>query len=493
MAYFIGIDLGGTLTKAGVYDAEGQEMAVAEKNVPLLSEHPGFAERNMEDLWLAVCEVTQSAIAQSQIAKHQVKGISFSSHGKGLYLLDRHNQPLRNGIVSSDTRAATLVSDWQKNGVEDRTYPNSRQQIWTGQPVSLLAWLKEHEPENYQKIDTVLMVHDYIRFMMTGEKGAELTNISGSNLYDNHTNQYSEQLASAFGVSDILSSLPPTVESSEHCGSVTLGAARALGLNAGTPVFGGLFDVVASAIASGLNDNQAISIAAGTWSIATTLSKWIEPSDHHYIWGRYCTKDTYFVHEGSPTSASNLAWWRQHLLPDVSLQQCNQWVEQAQKQNTEEVYYLPYLYGSNGGTGLHGSLIGLQGHHGKQEVINAIYEGIVFSHLINQDRILKITPNAKRIKMTGGPTKSQVWVNMFASASQLPIEISSTEQEGCHAAALCAAVGGGHYKDFNEAISATHTPGKLVEPEPKQSTRLREKFQHFQELNAVLSGPNTTS
>ncbi|CCN47486.1 hypothetical protein MADA3029_1070164 [Vibrio nigripulchritudo MADA3029] len=66
-----------------------------------------------------------------------------------------------------------------------------------------------------------------------------------------------------------------------------------------------------------------------------------------------------------------------------------------------------------------------------------------------------------------------------------PIETSSTEQEGCRAAALCAAVGSGHYKDFNEAISKVHTIDQIVESEPKKSVRLREKFQRFQELNAV--------
>lgn len=88
---------------------------------------------------------------------------------------------MRNGIISSDTRALAFVKKWYREGIDKLAYPKGLQQLWTGHPVSLLAWLKAHEPANYDKIDAVLMVHDYVRFRLTGEATAEITNISGSN------------------------------------------------------------------------------------------------------------------------------------------------------------------------------------------------------------------------------------------------------------------------------------------------------------------------
>ena len=149
-AFFMGVDLGGTVIKAGVYTPEGQEIVVAEHPFPTESPEAGFSERNMDVLWEAACSVIREAIKNSRLNASQISGVSFSSHGKGLYLLDKHGKPVRNGIVSSDSRAQAIVDEWHKNGTADKAYPLSLQQLWASHPVALLRWLKENEPDNYQ-------------------------------------------------------------------------------------------------------------------------------------------------------------------------------------------------------------------------------------------------------------------------------------------------------------------------------------------------------
>lgn len=487
MSYFIGIDLGGTVIKAGIYDECGNEVSVCEHNATLIAQHEGFSERNMDELWQSVCTVIQGALKSGSVNNADVKGVSFSSHGKGLYAVDKAGRPVRNGIISSDTRALSIVKKWLEDGRADKAYPYGMQQIWTGHPVAILRWLYENERENYDKIDSIFMVHDYVRFCMTGNKGAEITNISGSNLYNVKTGTYDKILASNFGIDECYDRLPPIVQSAQNCGGVTKEAAEATGLKEGTPVFGGFFDVVAASIASGVTDDTVLSATSGTWSIATTVHKSIKDDPHHYIWGNYCIPDLYFVHEGSPTSASNLAWWRNLLLKNVSLDECNAYVDKAQKERKDSsLFYFPYLFGSNFKLGQHASLYGLQAHHDMQDIVNALYEGIVFSHLINQDKVVKISPNLKTIRMAGGPTNSKPWMQMFASASNLPIEISSIKQVGCMAAALCAAVGSGHFKDFSEAVKATHKASVAIEPCASQHDYLRERYARFLEINKSL-------
>ena len=332
------------------------------------------------------------------------------------------------------------------------------------------------------------MVHDYVRFRMTGEIGAEITNISGSNMYNIQTGQYDPKLMSLFGVEECENKTAPIVGSSEECGKITAKAAEELGLAAGTPVFGGFFDVVSAAIASGVVDDTAISAAAGTWSIATAVSKSIPKKAHHYVWGRYCIPGLFFVHEGSPTSASNLSWWRDNVISHLSLDECNKYVDEIQKAfKKTSLFFLPYLFGSNYQIGMNANLYGLQAHHTIKDVVYAIYEGIVFSHTLNQDKILQIAPNATTIRMNGGPTNSEPWMKIYASTANMPIEISTVKQTGCKAAAICAAVGAGYYSDYYDAIKQTLQPMKIIEPDLKLNAYLRERYAEFLEINEKLA------
>lgn len=374
---FIGVDIGGTVTKAGIYNELGQEIHVASQYAQVLSEQPGFTERNMHELWDTVCSVIKKALYESQVPPLSIGGIGFSSHGKGLYAIDKKGEPVRNGIISSDTRALAFVKKWYREGIDKLAYPKGLQQLWTGHPVSLLAWLKAHEPANYDRIDAVLMVHDYVRFRLTGEATAEITNISGSNFYNQFTSRYDRDMMALFGIEEVADKTAPVVNSTDCVGHITLQASLDCGLCPGTPVFGGFFDVVASAVSSGIDRADTLSAVAGTWSIATSVTDSIIASDFPYIWGKYCIPGKYFVHEGSPTSASNLSWFVKQFFPDDD--RCYDHFESWIAQDTDSnLIFLPYLFGSNLAMDLPGALVGLAGHHTKKDIIAAIYRGIVF-------------------------------------------------------------------------------------------------------------------
>jgi len=488
MACFLGIDIGGTVTKAGLYSADGQEIGVAERYADVLSPQPGFTERNMDELWQTVCNVIQEVIHDTQVAPADILGVSFSSHGKGLYAIDGEGRPVRNGIISSDTRALALVKEWQGKGIDRLTYPRGLQQLWTAHPATLLRWLKINEPENYHRISAVLMVHDYVRYRLTGVIAAEVTNISGSNLYNQHTGDYDPQLMEDFGIAEVRHKTAPVIGSTEQGGSVTKSAAQACGLALGTPVYGGLFDVVASAVCSGVCDDRILSAVAGTWSIATCVTDSIIPSEYPYVWGSYCVPGKYFVHEGSPTSAANLAWFMRNFCGDENTpyQQFDKWVAERSGHDTE-IVFLPYLFGSNYSLNLAGGLVGMRSHHEKADIIYALYEGIVFSHLLHQDRILQLNPQVKRIRITGGPTHSPVWMQMFADAGNLPLDVLDIKQSGCRAAALCAAVGRGYYSDFAEAIAATQPDVRTYTPQKDAHLQLRRQMAHYLNTAKALS------
>ncbi len=478
---FLGVDIGGTMTKAGLYTKEGKEVAVAEKSGDGITLQPGWVERDMEQFWQSVCFCIDECIKKAGIDNSQIKGVGFSAHGKGLYLIDKLGNPVRNGIISNDTRATQIVKNWKSKAIDKQAYPLGRQQLWTGHPVALLAWLKENEPENYKKIDSVFMAHDYIRYKLSGEKRAEITNISSSNAYNIQKNAYDKDMLSMFGIEESFTCFPPTIGSFEQGGVVSPIAAQQTGLAEGTPIFGGVFDVVGGALAAGVVDENTLNIIAGTWAITTRMKKKIEESAYPYIWGNYSIEDTFFVHEGSPTSASNLQWFVDNFMryDENPFESCNAWVAELYSEPCE-IFFLPYLYGSNISYDLQAQFFGLKAHHRKKHMVKAIYEGVVFSYLIHHKRIMAPKPDITKIRFTGGPTRSPIWVQMFCDAMGMAVEVIELKQPGCSAAALCAIAGIHKEEPIQNLIEQFQPDISLYSPDMEQHKRLTREFKKFE-------------
>lgn len=204
--YWLGLDCGGSWLKAGLYDREGREAGVQRLPLCALSPQPGWAERDMAELWQCCTAVIRALLTHSGVSGEQIVGIGISAQGKGLFLLDKNDKPLGNAILSSDRRAMEIVRRWQEDGIPEKLYPLTRQTLWTGHPVSLLRWLKEHEPERYAQIGCVMMTHDYLRWCLTGVKGCEESNISESNLYNMSRGNMTRALPTGWG---LLKSITP--------------------------------------------------------------------------------------------------------------------------------------------------------------------------------------------------------------------------------------------------------------------------------------------
>ncbi|MDD3823821.1 MAG: FGGY family carbohydrate kinase, partial [Sphaerochaetaceae bacterium] len=241
--YFLGVDNGGTVSKAAIFDEMGTLVAQASSTVRMLTPHAGHTERDMEELWQVTASTIAKAIAKSGLQGKDIKGVACTGHGKGLYLWGKDDRPLGNGIISTDTRAWEYPKRWQEDGTADRVFEKTFQSILACQPVSLLNWIKDHEPGRMDRIKWIFEVKDYIRFRLTGEAFAEITDYSGSNLLNCKTKAFDRSLLDEFGLGDLHGALPPLVGSSQMCGHITKEAAAATNLTEGTPVAGGMFDI----------------------------------------------------------------------------------------------------------------------------------------------------------------------------------------------------------------------------------------------------------
>lgn len=488
--YWLGIDCGGTYLKAGLYDRQGAELCISRQALPVISEHPGWAERDMSALWQSCIDTIANVLRQSGVSGQQVQGIGISAQGKGLFLLDKNEKPLGNAMLSSDRRAIEVVSQWQRDGLPELLYPLTRQTLWTGHPVSLLRWVKLHQPERYRQIGSVMMAHDYLRFCLTGERACEETNISESNLYNMTLGGYDPQLTELLGISEINSAIPPVVGSAEIGGRVTEEVAAKTGLCAGTPVVGGLFDVVSTALCAGLQDEFTLNAVMGTWAVTSGLVPEIcQHEAHPYVYGRYANAQNsdaknYIVHEASPTSSANLEWLTQQL-GGLGFEEINRLVAALPKAGSD-VMFLPFLYGSNAGLDMTAGFYGLQSLHHRGHLLQAVYEGVVFSHMTHLNRMRERFTQVKKLRVTGGPAHSKVWMQMLADVSGLPIELPQVEETGCLGAALAALVGCGVYSDFKQAQGQLSHDIQRIEPDADAWSAYQHKFTRYQYLIEAL-------
>ena len=496
MKYLLGIDNGGTYAKAALVDELGHQVAVASELVPSIHEKLDFAERDMKELWKANCHAIRRAISESGVTAGEIAGISFSGHGKGLYLIGRDGEPVRNGILSTDNRARVYVKKWIDNGTAKKVREITYQTVLACQPVSLLAWLRDHEPEVYDKAFYVFSVNDYIRFCLTGVPGAEITSASGSNLVNMATGKYDPEILSEFGIRDAYDKLPPLKMPTEICGSVTELAAAETGLRVGIPVCAGMFDIDACGIAAGLSDESKICMIAGTWSINEFISRSPIVNQTNSLNSLFCIPGYYLIEESSPTSAGNLEWFVKNLLKSENspkggknkalYNQIDEWVESVSPEESVPVF-LPFLDGSNESPLAKAAFVGLTSYHTKCHLMRAVYEGVVFSHATHVKRLLEnhVTPSG--ISLTGGVTNSKIWVQIFADVLQIPIYVIQEKESGAQGAAIAASIAAGIYLNLEEAVRNMVHVSHTVQPRQELKEVYEKKYDAYRRVIAGLS------
>ncbi len=494
--FLLGLDNGGTLVKAGLYNVKGGAAAFASAEIPAILGKDGIVERDMEVLWEVNCRVIRDVIAKAKINPLDIKGVSVSGHGNGLYLVDDDLKPVMNGIYSTDTRAKGYVERFNKTGICDSIFPKTMQTLYPGQFPPLLVWLSDNRPDILKRAKWALGCIDYIRLCLTGEVFGEITNMSAASVMDQNTRKYDDGILEAMGIAHYKRLLPPLAQSCGVCGRVSVKASRQTGLSEGTPVAGGLIDLTACAIASGLADTKRLCMIAGTWSINEFIWKKPLVSKGLLLTSVYCIDGYYLITDGSMTSASNLEWFLHEFFKIEKRNMEEQGKDvysaasamvEAVKPEDSDVIFLPFLYGTNVDADARSCFLGLSGWHRKAHMLRAVYEGIVFSHRMHIEKLLALRNNPpETIRMAGGVTKSSVWVQMFADALQIPIEISDSSELGTLGVAMCAGVAVGEYASLYEASGIFSKTSYVFKPDKAKKDIYNRKYKLYKKAIECL-------
>ena len=488
MSYLLGIDNGLTVTKAVVFDADGRVRGMGA--LPSHQHHPrpGWVEKDPDRQWGDTCEVIGRALRQSGISAHAVAAVAFTGHGDGLYTVDAEGRPVRPAITSLDARGGGILEQLDREGVPGRVLPLVGEVPFGVQPAVLARWVKENEPDIYNRIAWVLSCKDWLKYKLTERISTDPTDASAG-FTDVRTQRYSEAALSLYGLAELWDKLPPIVGSAQIAGEVTRAAARQTGLAAGTPVVSGLHDCDASALGSGCTLPGQLMVIAGTFSINELISEdpiadpavlcrnWIEP-------GRWMNISL------SAASAINLEWYVQQLAPEAA-QAAHQvgrspfaFVNdevQAVLDDPSDIIYLPFLYGAPDNPDCSAALLGLRGWHRRGHVLRAIYEGAVFNHRTHVDA-LRAHFTITECRLAGGGARSAVWAQMFADGLGMPVSVTDAAEAGALGAAICAGVGVGMYTSITDGANRTTSIARRFEPDSRRSKRLETGYQRYQEV-----------
>ena len=492
--YLMGIDCGGTMAKAALFDLQGREIGVASRKIETLSPAPGQFERDANGMWRDTAAAIREVIEKSGVNPPEIVGVACTGHGNGLYLTDKQGVPVRNGVISTDKRALSYIEAWQAQSLDEKVRPKTMQSLWAGQPNALLAWLKDHEPGTLKKAGWVLMCKDFIRFKLTGAVQAELTDMSGTSLLNLQTRQYDPELFDLWGISELITLMPPLVQTAEICGKVTTEAAALTKLQEGTPVAGGMFDIDACGLATGMLDENQLCMVAGTWGCNQFVSKVPVIDKDVFMTSCYSIPGYYLMLEGSPTSASNFEWFVSEFfaadkqLPEHQgkpvFQICDELLEKSEPDMG--LFFLPFLMGANVNPYAKACFIGLTARHTRGDLIRAIFEGVIFSHLWHVKRLMKFTRMPGCIRLTGGVAKNEAWVQMFADCFQVPVQIPDGSELGALGAAIAAGVACQCFATYAEACGAMVHLTRTQTPDVSKKDYFEEKYRRYTKILAGL-------
>ncbi len=417
-----------------------------------------------------------------------VAAVGCAGHGNGLYLLDRQGAPLL-AIQSLDMRAARLAEELRAGGNGARLHAICLQEPWPSQTPTLLAWVRRHAPEIYARCGTAFFCKDFITFRLTGRRVSDISDMSGAGLIRLPEATYDADLFDRYGLADARDMLPELVGPTDIVGGVTAEAAAATGLAEGTPVVGGLFDVVASALGSGASAPGEASIIAGTWSINQVIAAEAIVDPGMFMVSAF-GPDRFMAIELSATSAANLEWYVRELVERGAHHEdpfgaCNRRVAEVAPA-ADDPYFHPFLYGSREGAFMRAGFYGLAGWHGEGHLLRALFEGVAFEHRRHIDVLRSSGVRFDSATLSGGGARSTVWPQMFADVLGIPITVGACAETGALGAAIAAGVGAGVFPDVAAGVREMTRSRAAFTPDPAMARHYGERYRTYGMLTAAM-------
>ncbi len=421
--YWLGVDVGTGGSRAILLDSSGEEAAaVSVAHEEMMMEQPLWAEQRPENWADAAFQAIRGALARAGITGHQVRGVGLSGQMHGLVILDRNHEVIRPALIWCDQRSQPQV-DWinQRLGTA-KVLEHTANPVLTGFTLPKLLWVRDHEPQRFGSLRHVLLPKDYVRFRLTGELATEVSDASGTAMFDVVRRCWSFEMMD--GLELDRSILPPAYESADVTGTISERAAALTGLAPGTPVAGGAGDQAASAVGNGVVEPGAVSCTLGTSGVIFAHMDRVAYDPHGRV-HTFChaVRDKWHVMGVTQGAGLSLQWFRNQFAPGTSYDELL--AEAAQSPpGARGLYWLPYLMGERTphlDAGARGGWIGVTAKHTRADMIRALIEGVTYSQKDGLDLVAALGVNVTSVRASGGGARSPLWRQIMADVFGKPV------------------------------------------------------------------------
>ncbi|MEJ6951219.1 xylulokinase [Natronospora cellulosivora (SeqCode)] len=457
MSYLLGIDIGTSGVKCLLLSVEeGNILGTKTENYPISTPKSGWSEQNPEDWWKATKKCIAGLISDTKISAGDIKGLSFSGQMHSSVFLDENMEVIRPAILWSDTRTSEQCQEiYEKAGGLENLIDYVSNPALEGFTAPKILWLKENEPDNFAKLDLVLLPKDYIRYKLCGEINMDVSDGAGTLLMDVEKNDWSDGLLEKLDLSrDIL---PPLVDSIAVTGKITEDIAKETGLAAGTPVVAGGADNSCGAVGSGIIKEGRVMVSIGTSGVVVAFAPEAaaDPGGRIHLFNHSRPNSWYMM--GVVLSAGmSFQWMKESLFADdIDFDKLNELAADTNP-GSDGVIFLPYLYGErtpHADANARGVYFGIGAEHKQKHFIRSVMEGVAYALKDSLELIKEQGVAIEEIRAIGGGAKSAVWQQILADVFGQEISLLNVEEGPAFGAALIAGVGVDVYDSFEEAES----------------------------------------
>lgn len=484
MSLYIGIDLGTSAAKLLLVDEKGTIRNTVTREYPLIFPKPGWSEQEPSEWWSACLGGIAELLAGSD--PQEVRGIGAGGQMHGLVALDDEDRVIRPAILWNDGRTSAEVEYLNNDIGKERLSELTANIAFAGFTAPKILWMQKNEPENFARIDKIMLPKDYINYMLTGVHSCDYSDASGMLLLDVKNKCWSQEMLDICGISE--KQMPHLYESYEVIGTVRPEIAKTLGLREDVRVVAGAGDNAAAAVGTGTVGDGACNISLGTSGTVFISSEkfGVDPSNGLHA---FAHADGKFHLMGCMLSAASCnKWFCEEILHTSDF-------ARMQKDITDDrlgrnhVFFLPYLMGERSpinDTDARGTFTGITMDTSRSDMVQAVLEGVAFAIRDSMEVAKSIGVNVESSRICGGGARSPLWKKMMANILNISLEIPRTEEGPGYGGAMLAMVGCGEYESVAACAEALIETTETINPDPEIAARYEEKYQKFRKIYPAM-------
>jgi len=498
MSYFMGIDVGTTGTRAIVIDGEnGRVVAGATAEHPLYTPQPLWAEQDPADWWRSTLEAVRGALAQGREAigpTFEVAAVGLSGQMHGVVLLDDQGEVLGPSLIWCDGRSQEQCDYITETVGADRLIELTSNPALVGFSAPKLLWLRQYRAEQFNRAAHFLLPKDFIRYKLTGELATEVSDASGTLLFDVENRQWSEWVLRLLELDASL--LPQVYESFEVSGEISAEAAQATGLLPNTPVVGGGGDQAAGAVGNGIVRSGLVSSTIGSSGVVFAhATKPVRDKQGRVHTFCHAVPGAWHVMGVTQGAGLSLRWFRDEIagpFEKAAAAQGGQDIYEVLTKQAEEappgsdgLIFLPYLMGER--TPLldpqaRGVWFGLTAAHKREHLVRSILEGVAYSLQDCLQILIEMGLPVDEIRASGGGGKSPLWRKIQADVFGREVVTVNAAEGPAYGAALLAGVGTNFWPSVETACDATIAVTNHTNPDPAAVSVYRRYYPLYGEI-----------